>query len=494
MNRNQNPASWLRATVGVAGVGACLLCTSPAAAEVTIAKGDTWDAYVAGRVGVFASYAFGQGRPLPNPNLPGSKIEPGAGVDNDDPTLDTIYEYDPNGPPPEPGMADLGTRLPKQGKFNKLRVRSGYYPNILTVGVHKRFGADLKLTGQVSLWGTIESIYAKDLGPPNRNRANGGRENSVEADFREGFLRAEGSWGEVNGGRFLSIFGRGLTEIDALYGHGYGVGFPMVSHSYIAPITGDLRYQGPTSGMTGFGVLAATYAAGLSYATPSLAGIKLTLGVFDPATYNTAGWTRTSIPRVEAELAYDLRSPGLLVHVFGSGGVQPVLTPKDSSTVWGVMGGARLEFGPVHIGVGGFMGKAPGINYAFDDNPALSSSTAMRELTTTDPATGMTSTQMVHSYELRNTRGFVGMVQLALGAVDINAGAGQTVVLQVDADKANAAMVSTLKTQTAITAAVVYHANESLHLDLDFISGAYRWYNSESERLNLINAGVTVTF
>lgn len=473
MNRKHKPARWLQATVGLAALGACLLDAGRASAEVTIAKGDTWDAYVAGRVGVFASYAFGQARPVPK--LMGSTIEPGAGVDNSDPTVDTIYEYD-----------DMGMPLPKQGKFNKLRVRSGFYPNILTIGAHKTFGPNLKLTSQVSVWGTIESVYAKDLMPPMRNRANGGRENGVEADFHEGFLRLEGGWGEVNGGRFLSLFGRGMTEIDALYGHGYGVGFPMVSRSQTEAITGDLRYQGPTGGMTGFGVLSATYAAGLTYTTPNLSGVRLGLGIFDPSAYVRAGWGRTSAPRTEAELTYDLRSNNMLVHVFASGGFQPLLTPRESTSVWGVSGGARLEFGPVHVGGGGFMGRAPGINYAFDDNSALSSSTS----TKLDAATMST----VKTYDLRNTRGFFGMVQVALGPVDVSAGAGQTVVLQVDADKANAPMVSTLKTQTAITGAVVYHINESFHLDVDFITGEYKWYNTESERLNMLNGGVTVTF
>lgn len=445
-----------------------------------MAKGETWDAYVAGRVGVFASYAFGEGRPLPK--IAGSTIQKGGGVDNDDPTLDTIYEYDAMGMP-----------LPKQGKLDKLRVRSGYYPNILTLGVHKTFAPQFRLTAQISIWGTIEPVFAKGVLPPARSRANGGRENSVQADFREGYLRLDGNWGELNGGRFLSIFGRGLTEIDVLYGHGYGVGFPMVSRSQAEAVTGDLRYQGPTSGMTGFGVLAATHAAGISYATPSFGGIRLTVGLFDPVTYNTAGWTRTSLPRPEAEISYDLRRGGVAVHVFGSGGFQTLLTPSSDSSIWGASGGGRVELGPVRIGVGGFLGKAPGINYAFDDNAALSSGTSQKSVRVTNDD-GTTTTSMVRSYELRNTRGFVGMVQVALGPVDVSAGAGQTVVLQVDADKANAAMVSTLKSQTAITAAVVYHMNESLHLDLDFINGAYKWYNGESEKLNVLNAGATVTF
>jgi hypothetical protein len=489
VNRNYNPARWLRAKVGLAILGSCLLASHEADAEVTVAKGETWDAYVAGRVGAFASYAFGQGRPIPK--VANSTIEPGAGVDNDDPTHDTIYDqHDETGL--QPAKDATGNPL-AQGKLNKLRVRSGFYPNILTIGAHKTFGPQLELTAQVSIWGTIESVYAKDLMPPNRNRANGGRENSVEADFHEGFLRLEGNWGEVNGGRFLSLYGRGLTEIDALYGHGYGVGFPMVSHSYIAPITGDLTYQGPTGGMTGFGVLSATHAAGITYTTPNLSGLKVSAGIFDPATYIMAHWGRTTVPRVEGEITYDLRREGLLVHVFGSGGFQPLRTSSDSSSTWGAMGGGRLEVGPVHIGVGGFLGKASGINYAFDDNPALSSSTSMRGVSMTD-AMGVTTTSMVKSYELRNTRGFVGMVQIALGKLDIGGGYGQTVVLQVDADRANAGTVSTLKTQTGITAAVVYHMNESLHLDLDFMNGAYKWYNGESEKLNMLNGGVTVTF
>lgn len=445
-----------------------------------MAKGETWDAYVSGRVGAFLSYAFGEGRPLPR--LAGSTIEPGGGVDNDDPTNDTIYDYDAMGMP-----------LPEQGKLRKLRVRSGFYPNILTIGAHKTFGPNLKLTSQASIWGTIEPVFAKGSLPPNRNRANGGRENGVEADFREGYLRLEGNWGKLDGGRFLSIFGRGLSEIDALYGHGYGVGFPMVSRSQIAPVTGDLRYQGPTGGMTGFGVLAATHAAGIAYTTPNLSGIKVTLGVFDPATYVTAGWGKTSAPRPEAELSYDLRQDGVLVHLFGSAGWQPILTLTEKDSVWGASAGGRLEIGPVRVGVGGFMGKAPGINYAFDDNAALSSSTSQHSVTVTNDD-GTMSTSMQRDYQLRNTRGFVGMVQVALGPVDVGGGYGQTVILQVDADKANAVMVSTLKSQTGITAALVYHMNESFHLDLDFINGAYKWYNGESEKLNMLNGGATVTF
>ncbi len=124
MNRNHKPTRWLQAKVGLAALGACLLASHEADAEVTVAKGETWDAYVAGRVGVFASYAFGQGRPIPK--VPMSSIEPGGGVDTDDPTLDTIYDqYDDTGLQP---AKDANGNPLAQGKFDKMRVRSGYYP------------------------------------------------------------------------------------------------------------------------------------------------------------------------------------------------------------------------------------------------------------------------------------------------------------------------------------------------------------------------------
>ena len=59
-----------------------MLAAGSASAEVTVAKGETWDAYVSGRVGAFLSYAFGEGRPMPK--VAGSMIEPGGGVDNED--------------------------------------------------------------------------------------------------------------------------------------------------------------------------------------------------------------------------------------------------------------------------------------------------------------------------------------------------------------------------------------------------------------------------
>jgi hypothetical protein len=312
------------------------LATTRAAAEVTIAKGDTWDAYVAGRASAFLSYAFGDGYPVPK--QPGSLIQGGGGADPPVPaSRDTIYEYDAAGMP-----------IAVQGKIRKMRVRSGYYPNILSVGAHKTFGAQLKLTAQVSVWGTIEPDDVLSAGDAESTPANGTRDNGVSADVREGFLRLDGGWGQVDGGRFISFVGRGLTEIDVLYGHGYGAGFPMTKRDITLPVTGELSFPGPTTGMTGFGVLGAMYAPGISYTTPAFAGLRLGIGFFEATKYSSAGWSRTDTVRPEAQLTYDLDSSGVRAHVFADGGFQRLYEGNgvESTSIWALSCGARVELGP----------------------------------------------------------------------------------------------------------------------------------------------------
>ncbi len=100
----------------------------------------------------------------------------------------------------------------------------------------------------------------------------------------------------------------------------------------------------------------------------------------------------------------------------------------------------------------------------------------------------------IKDYEIRDTRGFFGMVQVAVGSFDIGGGAGQTTILLVEADKLQLNMISPVKSQLGFFGAVVYHVNDSLHLDLDAMQGGYKWYNGEHQKLNVISGGATLTF
>ena len=102
-------------------------------------------------------------------------------------------------------------------------------------------------------------------------------------------------------GRMRALFSRGATDINVLYAHRWGVGWP-----------GKLDNNGPGLGMLGFGVLGSGFSAAIMYATPVLGGLQLTVGLLDPVQLQGSGaWTRTKYPRPEAELVFE--------HGFGNG-------------------------------------------------------------------------------------------------------------------------------------------------------------------------------
>jgi hypothetical protein len=452
----------------------CLLTAKPAAAEVTLIKTDNnWEVYLAGRVGAFFSYAVGDSYPVPAGGMNG-KIVSGGGLDEKN--LDLIPATDAMGQPD----------LTKQGTINRMRIRSGMLPNILSLGVRKRWADDLTFHAQVSLWGTIEPdapLNNPRLGKGQLPRPSGPDE-GVTPDFREGFLELSGSFGTVTGGRFLTLFSRGAFEADLMYGHGYGVGFPGVRVQPASGgnmVAGGLSRPGPTGGMAGFGSLGPGYAAGLVYATPSLGGLKVSAGIFDAAQLYSTPWSTTRTPRPEGELAYDLASGSTKVHLYANGAYQKLYDPvaNTDTSMYGAGYGGRLEVGPVHLAVNGFIGKGVGLYYAFDGTPTSASSA---------PAADGKPTN-----EIRTFRGYSALAQLALGSVDLGVGAGQTQVLPTDLDKLDGTD-SVIKTQTGISASVVYHATENLHLDLDFFNASFVWSLGEKQKDNLINAGATFTF
>src|SRR5258706_9445074 len=134
-----------RRTVACATVLLGALSARAASAEVTVVKGDSWEVYAAGRVGVFFTYGFGDAYPVPL--APMGKLVPGGGVDNGRSQRDLIPKLGANGEP-DPTQ---------QGTLSMMRVRSGCIPNVLSLGMRKHLGREHTLKGQVSIWGTIES-------------------------------------------------------------------------------------------------------------------------------------------------------------------------------------------------------------------------------------------------------------------------------------------------------------------------------------------------
>jgi hypothetical protein len=412
-----------------------LLTTRPAAAEVTLVKSNTWEVYTAGRVNVFFGYAFGDARPdVPNGSLKGGGL---------DTQTDKIPVIDP------------ATNMPStaQGSIGKMRFHSGFVPNVLSVGVRRTLSNGTTLRAQLSLWGTVETAAQRKF-------------LAVNADFREGFLEAAGRWGTFTAGRFGSLFSRGVTETEFLYGHGYGVGFWGGAGTY---------NPGPTAGLIGFGVLANSFSPGMMYTTPSLGGFKAALGVFDPV--NLPGsWESTRTARPETELTYDVGSGAdfFKLHVYVNGAYQKVYAGTKDETVRGVGAGFRTEIGHLHLGAGGHTGKGLGLYYALEGSEADT------------PGAGL---------PFRTADGFSLFAQYVLGSVDLNAAFGQSRIhlLPLDSQGDNVNN-HPIRTQTGISGGIVYHVNESLHLDLDYLNAAFKWYGGYKETVNYINTGVTLTW
>lgn len=426
----------LRVVVGLS-FGSLFALSGIARAEVTLVKpGAGWEVYTSGRVGGFVEVLDGDGPP-----------ETPAGV--------TLAN---EGIPVNANPSANGT--PNAGHLFASRVRSGFLGNILTLGVRNHLTESTTVTGQISIWGTAETDSERTF-------------HADLPDEREGFLKIEGPGGSLLVGRALSLFSRGATEIDFLYGHGYGVGAP-----------GGFADLGPSGGHIGYGVLANVFAAGVAYATPSFQGLQLTVGYYDPGNLVGFYYGRTKLGRPETEATYDAKLGDIgKVHVFANGAYQKLYATQesDSVSVYGAGAGARLELGAFHVGVAAHTGKGLGVTYFLNQSDSIAN-------------------QQTH--EMRTFDGGYLQTQTVVGKFDFNAGIGITRAHQLtaDIDPKNAdpttglPKYSYLKSQMGISGVIVYHFSTYLHGALDYFRSDVKWWLGQEQVINSFNVGMTVTW
>lgn len=451
-----------RVAVLVSLVVPCTLALAGTAhAETSLLKGDNWEIFVNGRVNAFHSYVKGDAYPVQSFDAAGNVLHgvKGGGVE----------AFADRPPPTDP----LGQQL-SPGTLEGSRIRSGFLGNVFGFGVRRRLTERTTMTAYMSMWAFIESESRRKYRP-------------VPADVREGYLKIEGPWGSVLAGRGLTLFSRGATEIDFLYAHGYGLGFP-----------GSVDVNGPAAGQIGFGLLANGFAAGVAYATPMVAGLQLTVGYYDPAMLAGSQFERTKFGRPEAELTFDLPLGNLgKIHLFGNGGWQK-LYQRDSqleTQAYGVGYGGRVELGPVRLGLAGHWGKGLGLSYALE--PSL-------------------ATYSEDGRELRYFSGYYGQMQLVFGKFSISGGAGVTWVPQLESDKrdnrdndgnpatdsadddmnvgADPVANSYIKQQFGINGGIFYQFTDYLTLGMDYFRADFKWWERETQLVHFINTGITMTW
>lgn len=470
---------------------ACLAWPQVASAEVTLVEKDGWTFYANGRVGAFLSVAAGDD--FPDPTAPVASA-PGAGAANP-----------PHQVAGNPGVGAFGWgsnyQRDTKGKVFATRVRSGSVSNVLGFGLKRAIDKTTFINGYIAIWAPVESI-GRDKWRP------------VDADVREGYFQIEGNFGAVTGGRVKPIFGRTSYEVDQLYGHGYGVGYPCIDEA------------GPTCGQVGLGAIDPGYAAGFFYSTPSLGGLKLHAGAFDPVRFHESPSLEGGVPYEKVPL---LRPEGALTFdmAFGSTGklklgvegafqsvsaiadedsdknpATPDVPVETSKSIWGVSAGARLEAGPARIGGAVFHGKGTGIHNTFDPSD-ISGGPALEQVG------GALVLQPAHA-EIRSFTGFHVQVAGVFGKVEVGVGGGIAMIGRIASDSRNFNL-SAPKQQMGVGAHVNYALTENFVLGLDYMRMMARWNGApaavlnmagepalngqvlaaEKQDLNFVNAGVT---
>lgn len=436
--------------VGLA-LGACLLGSRVARAEVELAEKDGWTFTFDGRINAYLSGGTGDALPPPTGGMAATHTVMGTETDRVDSIPDVAWQ-------PNYGQKTV------DGKFTNIRVRSGMYGNILGFGVGKRINETTTIRGYVSIWSTVESLGEDKWAP-------------INPVAREGFLAVTGNWGSAYVGRMLGWVGRMGWDIDSAYGHGFGVGLPCTDS------------LGPACGHIGTGVIFPGYSAGMAYATPSMGGLTLNVGIYDPVIFTSApdSWSRAPLPRPEGALIFDRKlgeSARIKLEVEGMWQqvrrTDPMTMANVNGSVWSVSGGLRLEAGPVRLGLSGFNGKGLGLFYALQNTHA--------------------NADLSPAHEIRTFSGFYGQAGLDFGRVLLTGGFGMSLVGQTADDKINT-MLSVIRYQRGISGAVYYHATPSIVLGLDYFNFLAGWWGAplagggkllgEKQLINFFNGGVT---
>jgi hypothetical protein len=155
----------------------------------------------------------------------------------------------------------------------------------------------------------------------------------------------------------------------------------------------------------------------------------------------------------------------------------PMAPARNVSTnIWGVSGGARVEVGPVRVGLAGFRGKGIGLSSlgssvaAADNDPSHSPCLD----TDNDPTTPCVLSG-TNSYALRTSTGFYGQLALVFGPWQVGGGYGLALLDQTDTDKLNPNL-SVIRYQRGASGIVYYSVSDAVVIGLDgFLYNAGWW-------------------
>jgi hypothetical protein len=337
------------------------------------------------------------------------------------------------------------------------RVRTGLLPSIFAFNVKSPTINGVDYGARIGLYPQIQNDTTRTgFGPDTLASLDMGS----RIDVREVFFTADGCFGQVLGGRALSLYqGKNiLTDMTLI-----GVGVPA------AQAIGG----GTTLGHIGYGYLYPTFNAQFRYTTPDISGMKVAFSINDPSrianglTNGAINADKVNSPRFETEISYAKKLSfgdmsgwlsGLYQQAKFTGGVAP--NHKVSSI--GGAGGVQLGMGPVGLMVSGYGGQALG-------------STFLQDVDALD-ATG----------EERTQYGGLGQVTYTLGKAKLGVNYGMNYAARTDAETTDGTV---LKSQQAATAGVYYSVNKYMTLVGEYTWARNSWYDGQKQDVNAASIG-----
>lgn len=429
--------SWCIRMAGATLAAALLMWSGRAEAEITLKTAKGWTLSADGRMNTFGSFMTGDRQPDGIPNWNG-------GVDEWYGTTDT--------------------------QIRSTRIRSGFISNILGFNLVKPLTETLKVTARFSLWVGIAEARSKT--------------DRTSIDARELYVKLEGGWGNLLLGKNLALFGRGGILMDYDVQHAFGMGFPC--GTITAPVA--------SCGYAGHGLLFPSFNAGIVYTTPSMGGLELAAGLYDPASVNERNYNRTPYPRVEAEATFRFRQ---IFRVWAGALWQRIGTNQNATNqlmadARGFTGGFMLSVGPWALGASAYQGKGLGVFVPMENHPLFADQQGV----------------------LRGTQGAVGITSISFGGAKLAVGGGVTLVSKTSTEQAelnanpqnNGAFATQPPAKRQIGASIGYYHTflESLTFALEYFRGQYEWYDlldpntmmgvKKHQNVNFVNTGLTLVW
>jgi len=399
----------------LAVLAAVMFFASNASAAVVIGGSDGWSFSTDGQVNIFGLYQTGD-------DIPTNVNNPFLGATNDE----------------------------------GFRLKSGFLPACFAFNVKAPTMAGLDMGARIG-------FYPEPANANVKNSFDG------QIDLREIFFTVDGNFGQILGGKALSLFlGQNLLTEQTLLGAGR--------------MAGNLNANvGPTLGRIGYGYVYPQFNAQVRYTTPDLNGFKVAVGIYDPSVITsgvlggnaTAGdyiAGETKLPRIESEISY--------AGTFGDGNTVKLYfnnlwqeaknkTAKEDVTAWGIGGGAVVGMGAFELTASGFTGEALGRSIMLDTE-ALD-------------ATG----------EERETWGYIVQGTYSFGQNKIGVSYGGNEFEETSYEKGirTGGGNAEIESQYMLTAMFTHDVNANLKLIAEVSHIELEWFNGEDWKVEQFNLG-----